>query len=228
MSKIRKNNYRTEYKLLLLYAVISDAYKSFIANKTIFTQYCLTLWISKLPGSFEIHWARQYLVNFMALAGIINTTVYKTKPIITGLEHGKLFQLLTLITVSWEILPTVTNRTDWSTKMYLLWYLNTSQAIYPLGIKLSDHHKHIRNYNCQRLPNNVVRAVTAGRLALCWLAAMDTGACTWTWLTKTHLRLRQNDRLRWFFRRHFQMHFLEWKCINFDWDFTEICSQGSN
>ena len=24
--------------------------------------YCLTQWISKLPGSFEIHWVRQYLV----------------------------------------------------------------------------------------------------------------------------------------------------------------------
>ena len=31
-----------------------------------------------------------------------------------------------------------------------------------------------------------------------------------------------------FSRRHFQMHFLEWKCINFDSDFTEVCSQGSN
>ena len=31
-----------------------------------------------------------------------------------------------------------------------------------------------------------------------------------------------------FSRRHFQMHFLEWKCMNFDWDFTEVCSQGSN
>ena len=27
---------------------------------------------------------------------------------------------------------------------------------------------------------------------------------------------------------HFQMHFLEWKSINFDKDFIEICSQGSN
>ena len=25
--------------------------------------YLLTKWISKLPGSFEIHWVRQYLVN---------------------------------------------------------------------------------------------------------------------------------------------------------------------
>ena len=27
------------------------------------TKYCLTQWISKLPGSFEIHWVRQYMVN---------------------------------------------------------------------------------------------------------------------------------------------------------------------
>ena len=30
-----------------------------------------------------------------------------------------------------------------------------------------------------------------------------------------------------FSRRHFRMHFLEWKCINIDNDFTEVCSQGS-
>ena len=29
-------------------------------------------------------------------------------------------------------------------------------------------------------------------------------------------------------RRHFQMYFLEWKCINFYYDFTKVCSQGSN
>ena len=28
-------------------------------------------------------------------------------------------------------------------------------------------------------------------------------------------------------RRHFQM-YLQWKCLNFDYDFTEVCSQGSN
>ena len=42
------------------------------------------------PGSFEIHWVRQYLVDFIGLAGIVNATVYKTEPIITGLGHGKL------------------------------------------------------------------------------------------------------------------------------------------
>ena len=26
----------------------------------------------------------------------------------------------------------------------------------------------------------------------------------------------------------FQLHFLEWKYLNFDWSFSEICSQGSN
>ena len=29
-------------------------------------------------------------------------------------------------------------------------------------------------------------------------------------------------------RRHFQIHFLEWACVNFDKDFTEVCSQWSN
>ena len=34
-----------------------------------------------LPRSFEIHWARQYLVKFVGLAGIVNASVNKTKPI---------------------------------------------------------------------------------------------------------------------------------------------------
>ena len=40
------------------------------------------------------------------------------------------------------------------------------------------------------------------------------------------LRLRQNSCH--FPRWHFQMNFLEWKCMNFDYDFTEVCSQGTN
>ena len=33
-------------------------------------------------------------------------------------------------------------------------------------------------------------------------------------------------REKWtpFSRRHFQMHFLQWKCTNFYWNFTEVCS----
>ena len=50
--------------------------------------YCLTQWISKLPGSFEIHWVKQYQENSMGLVGIVNATVYQTKPIFTGLGYG--------------------------------------------------------------------------------------------------------------------------------------------
>ena len=63
------------YKLLMSFMVIWDVYRSFIPDDTTFTKYCLT-WN---PLSI----LRQYLVNFMGLMGIINTTVYKT-------EHGKL------------------------------------------------------------------------------------------------------------------------------------------
>ena len=38
--------------------------------------YCFTQCISKLLGSFEIHWVKQYLENFTCLVGIVNTTVY--------------------------------------------------------------------------------------------------------------------------------------------------------
>ena len=48
--------------------------------------------------------------------------------------------------------------------------------------------------------------------------------CSWNNLNT--LWPRQNGRH--FRRRHFQMHFLEWKCMNFDWNFTEVCSWGSN
>ena len=27
--------------------------------------------------------------------------------------------------------------------------------------------------------------------------------------------------------RHFEMEFLEWKCMNFDWNVIEMCFQGS-
>ena len=62
---------------------------TFISNKTTFTKHCLTQWISKLHGSFEILCVRQYLVNFTGPAGILNAIVYKTDPVFTGLGHGK-------------------------------------------------------------------------------------------------------------------------------------------
>ena len=58
----------------------------FIQSKITFTKYCLTQWISNLSGSFEIYWVRQYLENFMGIASIVNTILYKTEPIFTGLQ----------------------------------------------------------------------------------------------------------------------------------------------
>ena len=46
--------------------------------------------ILKLPWSFEIHWVKQYLVDFTGLAGIVNATVDKTKLILAGLRHDHL------------------------------------------------------------------------------------------------------------------------------------------
>ena len=60
------------------FTISSDVYMSFIPNKTTFTMYCRTQWISKLLGGFEIHRVRQYLINVTGLAGIVNANVYKS------------------------------------------------------------------------------------------------------------------------------------------------------
>ena len=46
--------------LLLGFMIISALNRLFIRNRYIFTKYCLTQWISKLLGTFEIHWVRQF------------------------------------------------------------------------------------------------------------------------------------------------------------------------
>ena len=65
VSKTRENIYRS-------FSVYSDVYRSFFPIKTTFIKYCLTQWISKVLASFEFHWEKQYLVNFTALADIVN------------------------------------------------------------------------------------------------------------------------------------------------------------
>ena len=65
--------------------------------------YCLTApwehWNPLSPVSVEIHWLRQYLVNFMGLAGTVNATVYNTEQIFTALGQDKLSKFLTLLFV---------------------------------------------------------------------------------------------------------------------------------
>ena len=56
------------------------------------------------PGR-RIHWARQHLANFTGLVGILNVTVYKAEPILTGLVQNKLFLfvIVTVYVISWLI-----------------------------------------------------------------------------------------------------------------------------
>ena len=77
VSKFRKIFTGPTYKLLLSFTVISDVYMSFIRDETPSTKYCLTQSISKLTGSFKIHWIREYLVNFTVLVGTVNANIYK-------------------------------------------------------------------------------------------------------------------------------------------------------
>ena len=58
--KLGKNIYRSDVKVTLSFMVISYAYCSFVPNKTTFSKYCLTKWISKLPESFEIQLSKAH------------------------------------------------------------------------------------------------------------------------------------------------------------------------
>ena len=78
LPKIRKIFTDTTNKMILSFMVFSDVNRSFISNKIAFTKYCLFQWISKLPGTFQIHCVRQWLLDFTGFAGMINATVYKT------------------------------------------------------------------------------------------------------------------------------------------------------
>ena len=44
----------------------------------------------------------------------------------------------------------------------------------------------------------------------------------------SYLHIEAQTKWPPFPRQHFQMHFLEWKCMNFHYDFIEVCSLGSN
>ena len=92
--KIRKNSYRSDVQVTF---ELYGHFRSFIPKKITFTKYSLTKWISKLPGSFEIHWVGQYLANSIGLVGKGNATVYKTKPIFTSLRHDRLSWFSTLL-----------------------------------------------------------------------------------------------------------------------------------
>ena len=40
----------------------------------------------------------------------------------------------------------------------------------------------------------------------------------------------RKDQWKWppFSKQHFQLHFCQWKCLNFNYNFTEVCSSWSN
>ena len=85
------------YISLLSCMSISDVYRSFILDKSTFTKYCLTHWISKLPGSFEIHLVMQYLQNFWGLVGIVNATVFKTCQTICDARESLAWQIILIL-----------------------------------------------------------------------------------------------------------------------------------
>ena len=85
-----KNLREIKEKVTLSFMVISNVYKSIVSNKTTFTKYCLTQWISRLPGALKSTELGSTWQISVGLADIVNAAVYKTGPVLSGLGHGKL------------------------------------------------------------------------------------------------------------------------------------------
>ena len=79
VSKTKINIFRFNVHLFYSFPMNSGVLGFFILNKTTFTN----------VRSFEINWVRQYLTRFMGLTYIVNASVYRTKPFLTGLGNGK-------------------------------------------------------------------------------------------------------------------------------------------
>ena len=63
------------------------------------------------------------------------------------------------------------------------------------------------------------------------MGPQETPRCAFTgvlYISQMFCLLRHWGREKWMpiCKWHFQMHFLEWKCLNSDWNFTEVCSHG--
>ena len=48
--------------------------------------------------------------------------------------------------------------------------------------------------------------------------------CYWSFSIRPLLTHWRREKWPPYSRRHFEIHFLEWKCMNFDQNFTEVCS----
>ena len=87
MSNIRKNIYmsfvQATFELYCHFRCLQVLY----SKLNYITKYWLTQRISKLPCSLK---STEYPINFTGLVDIANAIVYKTEPIFTSLQHGKL------------------------------------------------------------------------------------------------------------------------------------------
>ena len=87
--QILGKNHRSGVQVTFVLYAHSSCLQAFCSIIISFTKYCLSQWISTLPGSYDIYWVRQCLSNYTGLVGIENSTVYKMESIFTILGLGK-------------------------------------------------------------------------------------------------------------------------------------------
>ena len=74
------------------------------------------------------------------------------------------------------------------------------------------------------------KKASTGRVCVCKRLYTENLESSWYQLVRHMLFQHNAADKKWapFGRRQLQMHSLEWKCLNFGYKFTEVCSQGTN
>ena len=93
MSNIRKDTYRSNVQVTFeLYGLFFQIVTGPLFQINLHLISIVLVSVFKIPHNSwdSLTKAAQYLVNFTGLVGIVNATIYKTKPIFTGLEQDKL------------------------------------------------------------------------------------------------------------------------------------------
>ena len=106
----------------------------------------------------------------------------------------------------------------------LLWRIMYWQEVHLGWFGIVNHrHLDVLHGFCKWPIISITEVVTSTK---CISASTHTKTRLSEW--SQHLTHWGRDKWPPFFRRHFQMDFLEWKCVDFDYDFTEVCSNGTN
>ena len=116
-------------------------------------------------------------------------------------------------------------------KLFVIWFRHWGPKCGAWFICFEpSNHSNDTNCVCNWILFTKWKKASTGRVCVCKRLYTENLESSWYQLVRHMLFQHNAADKKWapFGRRQFQMHSLEWKCLNFGYKFTEVCSQGTN